>query len=94
MKPIEWVLVKGMWFLSSFIGNWGIIIIILSILIKLILSPLSIKAATSVKRMNLLQPKIKNLQEKYKENQQELNLKMAELYKKEEREYRRLLLWC
>jgi YidC/Oxa1 family membrane protein insertase len=83
MKPIELLLTNVMSFLSIPIANWGIIIILLSLLIKLVLAPLSIKAAISVKRTNLLQPKIKNLQEKYKEDQKVLNEKLAELYKKE-----------
>jgi YidC/Oxa1 family membrane protein insertase len=83
MKPIEWGITSIMFVLSKFIPNWGIIIILLALLIKLILSPLSIKAAVSIKRSNLLQPKLKNLQEKYKDDQKTLNEKIAELYKKE-----------
>lgn len=83
MKPIEWGTTILMDFLGSFIANAGLVIIVLSLLIKLVLSPLSIKAAVSVKRMNLLQPKIKNLQEKYKDDSKSLNEKTAELYKKE-----------
>jgi YidC/Oxa1 family membrane protein insertase len=82
MKPIEWFLQWGMNVLS-FIPNYGIIIILMALVIKLLLMPLSVQAAVSVKRMNLLQPKLKNLQEKYKDNQTELNQKLAELYKKE-----------
>ncbi len=83
MKPIEWVMYKVMSLLSAFISNWGIIIIILSLLIKLLLSPLSFQAAISIKRSNIIQPKIKALQEKYKDDQKTLNEKIAELYKKE-----------
>jgi YidC/Oxa1 family membrane protein insertase len=83
MKPIEWVMVKLMYVASIAVPNWGLIIILLALVIKLALSPLSIQAARSIKRSNLLQPKIKSLQEKYKSDQQTLNQKMAELYKKE-----------
>ena len=83
MKPIEWVLTQGMFLLASFIPSWGLVIILLSILVKLLLSPLSISGAVSIKRMNLLQPKMKNLQEKYKDDQQKLQTKIAELYKQE-----------
>jgi YidC/Oxa1 family membrane protein insertase len=83
MKPIEWVMVNLMYVISSVVPNWGLIIILLAVVIKLSLSPLSIQAARSIKRSNLLQPKIKSLQEKFKNDQQTLNQKMAELYKKE-----------
>lgn len=83
MKPIEWALVQIMNLLAMFIGNWGLIIIVLALIIKLVLSPLSIKAAVSIKRSNLLQPKLKNIQAKYKDDQKTLNEKIAELYKKE-----------
>lgn len=83
MKPIEWIMVKLMYVISLVVPNWGLIIILLAIVIKFALSPLSIQSARSIKRSNLLQPKLKSLQEKYKGDQQTLNQKMAELYKKE-----------
>ncbi len=83
MKPIEWGIGAIMFFLAKFIPNWGVIVILLALVVKLILSPLSINAAISMKRMHLLQPKIKNLQEKYKDDQQVQQQKLGELYKKE-----------
>ncbi|NPV02695.1 MAG: membrane protein insertase YidC [Brevinematales bacterium] len=83
MKPIEWVISNGLHLFAGFIGNYGVVIILLAFIIKLLLSPLSVKAAISIKRMNMLQPKIKNLQEKFKDDPQRLQVKMAELYKQE-----------
>ncbi len=83
MKPIVWLMNFLIFLLGKVISNWGIVIILLALIIKLVLSPLSIKAAVSIKRMNLLQPKLKNLQEKYKDDQQKLQAKTMELYKKE-----------
>lgn len=83
MKPIEMGLTWLMFALGSFIPNWGIVIIILAMIIKLALSPLSVKAAISIKRMNILQPKMKQIQEKYKDNKQVMQQKIGELYKKE-----------
>lgn len=83
MKPLELGMIWLMDFLSKFITNWGLLFIVLAILIKVILSPLSINAAMSIKRTNLLQPKMKALQEKYKDDPNTLNQKMGELYKKE-----------
>lgn len=83
MKPIEWGTSWLMTALGGFIPNGGLVIILLAVVIKLILSPLSIKSAVSIKRSNILQPKIKMLQEKYKDDPKELNQRIAELYKKE-----------
>jgi YidC/Oxa1 family membrane protein insertase len=83
MKPIELLITKGMFLISKVIHNWGVIIMLLALVIKLLLSPLSIKAAISMKRTQLMQPKLKNLQEKYKDDQQTLQQKTVELYRKE-----------
>ncbi len=83
MKPIEWAINGGIFLLGKVIKSWGLVIILMALVIKLLLSPLSIKAAISIKRMNMLQPKLKNLQEKYKDDQQKLQAKTMELYKKE-----------
>ena len=71
-------------FLGSFIHNYGIIILILTILIKLILFPLTYKSYVSQAKMKILQPDIKALREKYpgKENALLLNQKTMELYRK------------
>ncbi len=83
MKPLE----MGFYYLAhaiaKFVKSWGITIILLALIIKLLLAPLSVQAAISIKKSNLLQPKLKKLQEKYKDDSQMLNQKIAELYKKE-----------
>lgn len=61
--------------------NYGLAIIILTILIKLILYPLTAKQIASTKAMADLQPKMKALQEKYGNDKATLNQKMSELYK-------------
>ncbi len=58
-------------------------IIFLTILVKLILFPLTKKSSESTLRMQELAPKIKEIQEKYKDNPNKMNLEMAEFYKKE-----------
>lgn len=62
-------------------GSWGIAVIILSIVIKLLLEPLSIKAAVSMKRFQLIAPKIREIQEKYKNDPKKMNAEIAELYR-------------
>lgn len=59
----------------------GIAIIILTVLIRLLLHPLSQKALVSQKEMMAIQPEIKKLQEKYKDNREEQMKRMMELYK-------------
>jgi YidC/Oxa1 family membrane protein insertase len=65
------------------IPNYGVAIILLTILIKALLWPLTHKSFESTARMQALQPKINELREKYKNNPQKLNQEIAALYKKE-----------
>ena len=65
----------------SFIPNYGLAIIFLSIAIKVIFWPLTHKSQKSMKEMQKIQPKIAELKEKYKDNKDELNRKTMEFYK-------------
>lgn len=62
-------------------GDVGIAIILTVVLVKLILLPLSLKAARTQFAMQEIEPKIKELKEKYKDKREEQALKMMELYK-------------
>ncbi len=62
-------------------GSYGLAIIFLTIIIKIILYPLTAKQIQSMKAMQTLQPKLKKLQEKYKDNPQLMQQKLATLYK-------------
>ncbi|MGL4563043.1 MAG: YidC/Oxa1 family insertase periplasmic-domain containing protein [Brevinema sp.] len=83
LKPIEsgtnWILTS----LNSLIGSPGITLILIAILVKLLLLPLSIKSAISMKKMRMLQPKLNKLQEKFGYDPQLLQQKTLELYKSE-----------
>jgi YidC/Oxa1 family membrane protein insertase len=73
------------WFLNfthTFTGNYGLDIIILAIILKIIFTPLTHKSQQSMKEMQKLQPEVKKLQEKYKEDKQALNREIMELYKR------------
>ena len=73
-------------FLNFFYGlipNYGVAIILVTILIKVLFFPLTKKSSLSTARMAELQPKMQELQTKYKSNPQRLNQEMAELYKRE-----------
>ena len=73
---------KVLLWLHDYIPNWGWAIVVLTLLIRLILYPLTYKGMVSMHRLKQLQPKIKELQAKYKGDPQKLNMHMMELYKK------------
>ena len=70
-------------FIYQFIQNYGVSIILFSILLKLILLPLSIKQQKTMKKTAKIQVKVKEIQEKYKNDQIKMNQEMMDLYKKE-----------
>jgi YidC/Oxa1 family membrane protein insertase len=78
-KPLFWVLNK----IHGIVGNWGWSIILLTILIKLLFFKLTEKQYNSMARMRKLQPRIKTLKERHKDNKQKFNEEMMGLYKKE-----------
>ncbi|HET6655737.1 MAG TPA: membrane protein insertase YidC [Gammaproteobacteria bacterium] len=65
------------------VGNWGWSIILLVFLIKLVFFPLSQRAGQSMAKMREFQPRIKAIQERYKDDRQRQSQAMMELYKKE-----------
>lgn len=67
--------------LYQVVQNYGLTIIIFTILFKLVLLPFNIKQTNSTREMQALQPKIKSLQKKYKNNPEQLNREMTNLYK-------------
>lgn len=66
-----------------FIPNYGLVLVIFSILIKIIVSPLTQKSFASMKKMQILQPKLIELKEKYAKDPQRLNKETMKLYKEE-----------
>ena len=76
-KPLLWILEL----LYGLIGNYGIAIIVLTLIVKLCLYPLYIKQTKSMAKMSTVQPKMQALQNRYANDKEMLNVKMAELYK-------------
>ena len=70
-------------FINNFVGNYGLAIILFTVLIKIIMLPLSIKQQRTMKKSAKLQEQIKVLQFKYKNDPVKLNREMMDLYKKE-----------
>ncbi len=77
--PMLWVLK----FSQQVVINWGIAIILLTILVKILIHPLTKKSFESMQRMKDLKPKIDELNEKFKDDPQKKNQEMMALYKKE-----------
>ena len=63
------------------VGNYGIAIIIVTFLMRIIVFPLTLKQEKSMKKMRDLQPELEKIKEKYKDNPQELQRRTAEIYK-------------
>ena len=78
---ISLIILKMLQFFHSFIPNYGIVIIIFSILVKVILYPLTKKSYSSMKDMQKIQPLMAEIREKYKDEPQRMNSEMMKLYK-------------
>lgn len=77
LDSIGWILAQ----IFSVVGNYGLAIIVLTILVRLVLLPLGIKQIRSMHNMQSLQPKIKALQAKYKGNKQKQQEEIMKLYR-------------
>lgn len=78
-KPLFWL----MDWLHNLVGNWGFAIILLTIMVRLSMYKLSEAQYRSGAKMRKLQPKIKQLQERYADDRQQLAVKQMELFKTE-----------
>ena len=67
--------------ISSFVGNYGVAIIVLTIVIRLSMWHLNVSQQRSMRVMQKLQPKLRAIQERYKSDQQKMQMKMMEFYK-------------
>ncbi|HEX4269559.1 MAG TPA: membrane protein insertase YidC [Steroidobacteraceae bacterium] len=77
--PLFWLLSK----VHALTGNWGVAIVLVTFLLKLALYPLSEASGRSVAKMKVLGPRIKNIQETYKDDKEKLGRAMMEIYKRE-----------
>jgi YidC/Oxa1 family membrane protein insertase len=78
-RPLFWLLGK----VHALFGNWGVAIIVVTFLLKLVFYPLSEASGKSMAKMKTLSPRIKNLQDTYKDDKEKLGRAMMELYKRE-----------
>ncbi len=82
IRPIsEYVIIPVFKFLRLFVSNYGIILIIFAILIKIVLYPLTKSSMTSMRKMQKLQPMMEEIKAKYKDDPQKMNQQVMRLYK-------------
>jgi YidC/Oxa1 family membrane protein insertase len=77
--PLFWLLEK----LHALTGNWGVAIILLTVLIKLVFFPLSAASYKSMAKMKLVTPRLTKIREMYGNDRQKMNQAMMDLYKTE-----------
>ncbi len=78
-EPLFWVLK----FFHGWMGNWGLAIILLTVVIKLIFFPLSAASYRSMAKMKLVTPRLMKLREQYADDKAKMNQAMMDLYKTE-----------
>jgi YidC/Oxa1 family membrane protein insertase len=77
LDGMGWILAR----IYEFVPNWGLSIIVLTVLIRLVLLPLGIKQIRSMQNMQTIQPKVKQIQQKYKGNKQKQQEEIMALYR-------------
>ena len=78
-QPLFWLLAK----VFSFVGNWGVAIILVTVLIKAVFYKLTEASGRSMAKMREIQPRMKALQDRYKDDKPALSQAMMDLYKRE-----------
>ena len=78
-QPLHWLLIL----IQSVVVNWGLAIIIITIMVKGIMYPLTKAQYTSMAKMRALQPKMAQLKERFGDDRQKMSQGMMELYRKE-----------
>ena len=75
VRVLDWI--------NGFVGNWGLSIVIFTLLLKLLLFPVTAKGFVAMGNMRKVMPKMKELQDRYANDRQKLSQEMMVLYKKE-----------
>lgn len=79
---VRFIVIPFFTFFSGFISNYGILVIIFAASVKLVLSPLTFKSYKSMAAMRELQPQLKEIQDKFKDNPQKQQQETMKIYKK------------
>ncbi len=83
ISPLAFFILRVMEVLYSMVGNYGVVIIILVLLIRLIMHPITKKSQVSMSKMTSLGPKVEAIKKKYAGNKTEMNKQMMALYKEQ-----------
>lgn len=81
IKPIASLLITGLVAIKGWVGGYGLAIILITILIRLLIWPVYAKSARSMKRMSKLTPLMKDIKEKHADNPQKMNEETMKLYR-------------
>jgi YidC/Oxa1 family membrane protein insertase len=76
-----WIL-KGLQFFHTFVSNYGVCIILLTLLVRLITFPLQYKSFVSMKKLQVIQPELTKIREKFKDDPQRMQKESMDLFKK------------
>ncbi len=76
------ILLSVLYFFHKWFKNWGLAVICLTVIVNLILFPLTVKSFSSMNKMKKIQPHMQKLRDLHKDNPQKLNKEMVELYRK------------
>lgn len=82
----SWIAKKILWLMKMFntvLGNWGLSIVFLTILVRLMVLPFALMSFKSMKGMQALQPKMQEIRERLKENPQQMNLEIMNLMREQ-----------
>ncbi|QOR76102.1 MAG: membrane protein insertase YidC [Thermoflavifilum sp.] len=77
----KWIILPVFLLLGKWIGNWGIVIVLLTIVIRLLISPLTYKSYLSQAKMKVLKPELDELRKKYKDDQQKFAMEQMKLFR-------------
>lgn len=78
-SPLHWLLAT----IHGFVGNWGVAIILLTLIVRGVMFPLTKAQYTSMAKMRMLQPKLQEMKERIGDDRQRMSMEMMELYKRE-----------
>jgi YidC/Oxa1 family membrane protein insertase len=79
----HWVLEFWHDLIGDFEGSWGVAIILLTFTVRIVILPLTFKGVKSMQRLQVLQPEIKKIQERYKDDRQRMNQEIMQFYQRE-----------
>ncbi|MDQ3433934.1 MAG: YidC/Oxa1 family membrane protein insertase [Actinomycetota bacterium] len=81
--PLQWLVDRSdeiLKFWHGAVGSWGLAIILLTFTVRLLILPLTFKSVKSMQKLQVLQPEMKKIQERFKEDRQRMNQEMMKFY--------------